>query len=190
MKILGLVCSPRHGGNTEILMNEALRAARDRGAGTELIFTDDLDIAPCEACDTCIKKGVCKTNDDMHKIYDEMDRADGIIFGTPVYFLNVSAQAKTIIDRTYSLLFTGKLRGKVAGAIVAVRRVGGGQVLSLMYSFFSVHRMINAGGGIGYGREKGEVNQGTGGSPVLTALEEAGAVGKNVVRMIQKTTGS
>ncbi len=35
MKVLGIVCSPRKGGNTEFLVQEALAGARDRGAETE-----------------------------------------------------------------------------------------------------------------------------------------------------------
>ena len=59
----------------------------------------------------------------------------------------------------------------------------------MLYSYFNVHRMIIAGGGIGYGREKGEVRQGVGGSPALSALEEARAIGKNVVRMGEQLSG-
>ncbi len=70
----------------------------------------------------------------MQSIYQRLQLADGVIFGTPVYFANVTAQAKTIIDRTYALLAVRKLRGKVAAAIVVARRVGAGQTLSLLYS--------------------------------------------------------
>ncbi|MFH1090389.1 MAG: flavodoxin family protein, partial [Pseudomonadota bacterium] len=151
MKILGLMCSPRKGGNTEILMNEALEGARSAGAETELIFVADKNIAPCDGCETCHKTGQCRTKDDMQDIYEKMEAADGIIFGTPVYFTNVSAQAKIIIDRTYAFLVSGKLKGKVAGALIAVRRVGAGQVLGLLYTYFAGQRMISAGGAIGYG---------------------------------------
>ncbi len=122
----------------------------------------------------------------MQLIYQQLELADGVIFGTPVYFLNVSAQAKAVMDRTYAILRTRGLRGKVAAALVAVRRVGAGQVLSLLYTYFTAHRMIIAGGGIGYGQEKGEVRQGVGGSPALSALEEARAVGRNVVWMVER----
>lgn len=183
MKVLGLVCSPRKGGNTEILISHALASAREAGAQTEMLHVADLNIAPCDACDACRAEGVCIVEDDMQTVYEQLDQADGVIFGTPVYFLNVSAQAKAVIDRTYAYLMKGKLRGKVAAVIAAARRVGAGQVLSLMYSYFSAQRMIIAGGGIGYGREKGEVNQGPGMSPFLSAVEEARAVGRNVVKM-------
>jgi len=186
MKILGIVCSPRKGGNTEILVEEALQAARKAGAETELVLVADKNISPCDACGACSEDGICKTDDDMQPIYQQLESADGIIFGTPVYFINVSAQAKAVIDRTYAFLRVGKLAGKVAAAIVAVRRVGAGQVLSLLYTWFAVQRMISAGGGIGYGRDKGEVREGTGGAPGSTALGEAGAVGRNVVRMVKR----
>jgi len=186
MKILGIVCSPRKGGNTEILVTEALEAAREAGGETELVLVGDKNIAPCDGCGSCHETGACKIKDDMQAIYDQLEQADGIILGTPVYFLNVSAQAKAVMDRTYAFLSSRKLRGKVAAAVVAARRLGAGQVLSLLYPFFTVHRMIVAGGGVGYGVEKGDVRQGVGGSPTLTALEEARAVGRNVVRMVEQ----
>jgi len=186
MKILGIVCSPREGGNTEILVKEALEAAREAGAETELFLVAGKDIAPCDACGACEADGICVVDDDMQEIYRQLELADGVIFGTPVYFVNVSAQAKAIIDRTYPLLRTGKLRGKVAAALVAVRRVGAGQVLSLLYSYFVAQRMMTVGGGIGYGREKGEVREGVGGTPALSAMEEARAIGRNVVRMAER----
>ena len=186
VKILGIVGSPRKGGNTEIMVREALEAAQKAGAETELILVVDKNISPCDACGACEENGICKIKDDMQMIYQQLKSADGIIFGTPVYFINVSAQAKAIIDRTYAFLRTRELRGKVAAALVVARRVGAGQVLSILYSYFTIHRMLIAGGGIGYGRGKGEVKTGVGGSPTLSALEEARAVGRNVVSLVER----
>jgi multimeric flavodoxin WrbA len=186
MKVVGIVCSPRKGGNTEILVREALKAVAEAGGETELVLVAGKNIAPCDGCEACQKSGICKIKDDMQNIYQKLELADGVIFGTPVYFLNVSAQAKAVIDRTYAFLGVRRLRGKVAAALVAVRRVGAGQVLSLLYTYFTIQRMIIAGGGIGYGRKKGEVRKGVGGSPALSALEEARAVGRNVVWMLQR----
>ena len=189
MRVLGIVCSPRKGGNTEILVREALEAVREAGGETELILVADMNIAPCDGCGACDEDGTCRIEDDMQTVYQQLELADGVIFGTPVYFLNVSAQAKAVMDRTYAFLRGGKLRGKVAAAIVAARRVGAGQVLGLLYPYFTVQRMVIAGGGIGYGRGKGEVRQGVGGSPSLSAVEEARAVGRNVVRMVKQLSG-
>ena len=83
MKVLGIVCSPRKGGNTEILVREALEGAGEVGGETELILVADKNIAPCDACDTCRETGVCRIKDDMQPIYQQLDQADGIILGTP-----------------------------------------------------------------------------------------------------------
>jgi len=186
MKILGIVCSPRKGGNTEILVKEALEAASKAGGETELFLIADKNISFCDGCGACAKTGKCIIKDDMQGLYEKLEAADGIIFGTPVYFLSVSAQAKAVMDRTYAFLRVRRLQGKVASAIVAVRRIGAGSTLSLLYSYFTIQRMTIAGGGVGYGLEKGDVRQGVGGSPTLSALEEARAVGKSVVRMLKQ----
>jgi len=183
MRVLGIVCSPRKEGNTEILVKEALKAAAEKGADTELLLVSDMNITPCSACDACLSGGGCVVDDDMQKIYERLEMADGLIFGTPVYFINVSAQAKAIIDRTYAFLLNGKLKGKVAAVIAAARRVGGAQVISLMNTYFSVHKMHIAGAAIGYGLQKGEVKEGPGASFLYTAMEEAGALGKQVVKL-------
>ncbi len=184
VKVLGIVCSPRQGGNTEILVKAALDAAHEAGAEIQLFLVAGKKIAPCDGCGACLNSGTCHIKDNMQDLYRQLEEADGVIFGTPVYFTNVSAQAKIVMDRTHAMLKERKLRGKVAAGVVAARRVGAGQVLSLMYTFFVGHRMMVAGGAIGYGREKGEVMQGVGGTPNLSALDEARAVGRNVTRLV------
>jgi multimeric flavodoxin WrbA len=184
MKILGIVCSPRKDGNTEILVREALQAAGEAGSETELILMAGKKIAPCDGCNACLKHGVCKIKDDMRTIYEQLEKADGLILGTPVYFCNVTAQAKAVIDRTYPLTFSRKLRGKVAAAIVTAGSLGIGQVLGSMYTFFDQHRMVIAGSSAGYGTEKGDVKkEGAGATYGGSALEEARAVGKRMVRL-------
>lgn len=81
-------------------------------------------VAPCDACGACFKTGSCVIKDDMQELYSMLEQADGVIIGSPVYFGNVSAQAKAVMDRTYAIAFKRALKDKVAGAIVAARRVG------------------------------------------------------------------
>jgi multimeric flavodoxin WrbA len=185
MKILGIVCSPRKDGNTEILVREALDTAREAGCETELILLAGKKINPCNGCNVCLKEGACNIKDDMQDIYAQLEKADGVIFGTPVYFYSVTAQAKAVIDRTYPLAFSGKLRNKVAAAIVVAGNMGVGQALSLLYTFFDQQRMIIAGSGTGYGNEKGDVKKdGAGATYGGSAIEEARSAGKRMVKLI------
>jgi multimeric flavodoxin WrbA len=125
----------------------------------------------------------------MQELYSMLDRADGIVIGTPVYFGSVSAQTKAIMDRMFSLLRRRTLKGKVAGSLVVTRRVGAIQTQSLIYSFCVVHGMVLAGGAIGYGREIGDVLTGVGGGIDKSALEEARRLGADVVRLAKRLGG-
>jgi multimeric flavodoxin WrbA len=186
MKVLGIVGSPRKGGNTQILVEEALTVTREAGAQTELVLVADKNIAGCDGCHSCFESGVCKINDDMQAIYRQMEAADAIIFGSPVYFGSVTSQAKAIMDRAFLFLHDRRLKGKVAAPIVVLRRVGGGQTRTQLYGFFMAQGMIVTRGAIGYGREKGDVREGVGATQGLSALEEARNAGKEVVQMLQR----
>jgi multimeric flavodoxin WrbA len=189
MRILGIVGSPRKGGNTEILMGEVLRVAQEAGWETEMFRMSEKRVGPCDACAACFETGSCVVQDDMQELYAMMDRADGIVIGSPVYFGSVSAQTKAIMDRMFALLKRRALKDKVAGSLVVTRRVGAIQAQSLIYSFCVVQGMVLAGGAIGYGREIGDVLTGVGGGPEMSALEEARLLGANVVRLTKKLRG-
>jgi len=181
LKILGIVCSPRKGGNTEILVSEALTAAKESGADVELLRISDMNIAACDGCQTCHKSGECRIKDDMQKIYKKILAADGIILGSPVYFWSVSSQAKTLMDRTYALRYPHhKLKNKVGGAIAVAGRRGCTSALSVINNFFLGQDMLVTGLGIaGYGTNKGEVKQDE------RAMQGARALGKQVIQLIK-----
>jgi len=103
MKVLGLFGSPRRGGNTEILLEEALKGAEREGAEIERLFLSDLKITPCTECHGCDETGNCVILDDMQKIYPKLLEADIIILASPIFFYGVTAWAKTLIDRSQAL---------------------------------------------------------------------------------------
>ena len=103
MKIVGISFSPRKKGNSVILLEEALKGAEQEGAQTELVTTAGMNINGCNGCNSCIKTGECHIKDDVQMINDKMIEADGIVFSTPIYFYGMAAQAKAVVDRTYSL---------------------------------------------------------------------------------------
>jgi multimeric flavodoxin WrbA len=186
MKVLGIVGSPRKKGNTEILVEEVLASAREAGAETEIFLVAGKTISGCDGCHSCFKTGKCKIKDDMQPLYRKMEAADAIVFGTPVYFHNYTAQLKAIIDRTFCYLRDHNLEGKVAAPVLALRRIGAGQTRVQLYGWFMAQGMVPVRGAVGYGREKGDVRTGDGAGIGVTAMEEARTVGKDIVDMLKK----
>lgn len=103
MKVLGIFGSPRKGGNTELLLEEALKGAEAEGAEVERLRLTDYEIIPCKECLACYKNGNCIILDDMAKIYPKLLEADIIIFASPIFFYGVTAWAKALIDRCQAL---------------------------------------------------------------------------------------
>jgi multimeric flavodoxin WrbA len=102
MKVLGISGSPRLLGNTSQLLAEVLRGACSEGAEIKTLTVCDLDIAPCQHCDSCLRTGECKINDDMQSVYSEMEEADAIVLASPLHFMGLTAQMKALIDRCQS----------------------------------------------------------------------------------------
>ena len=104
MKLLCISGSPRRGGNTDRLMNEAIIGAAGKGAQVKHIVLADLDIAPCAHCDGCVQTGGrCVLEDDMQEIHADIREYDRFIVASPIYFMGLTAQVKAMIDRCQAL---------------------------------------------------------------------------------------
>lgn len=132
MKVLGIVGSPRKGGNTDVLVSQVLAGARSLGAETEKLYLDDLSISPCRACFSWAQGGTCVVRDDFQRVVEKLKGADGIVLGSPMYVGTATAQMKAFIDRVDCTLvemvrmdegtvrFRSKLSGRRKGVIVAI----------------------------------------------------------------------
>ncbi len=103
MKVLGIMGSPRIGGNTDLLLDEALRGAASQQAEVEKIIVDKLSITPCREYYGCFRDGNCVIRDNMDEIYPKLLSADGIIVASPIFFYGLTAQLKALIDRCQAL---------------------------------------------------------------------------------------
>jgi len=149
MKVLGLFGSPRRGGNTEILLEEALKGAEREGAEIERLYLSALTITPCTECHGCDETGTCVILDEMHKIYPKLLEADIIVLASPIFFYGVTAWAKALIDRSQALWakrylvkdpFMGKEGKRKKGFFISVgatkgQRVFEGAILTAKYFF-------------------------------------------------------
>lgn len=103
IKVLGIAGSPRRGGNTDLLLDEALKGAKEAGAEVEKIYVRNYKITPCIECNGCFKDGGCVIKDEMQEIYPKLLEADRIIFASPMFFMGVTGWAKALIDRCQAL---------------------------------------------------------------------------------------
>lgn len=117
--VLGIVGSPRKGGNTETLVDEALRGACDAGAHAEKIRLSELSIKACLGCLECLDRGECVQRDDFAALREKMLASQVWLLATPVYFFSPSGQLKTFIDRWISIP-RDKTEGKRALSIIAL----------------------------------------------------------------------
>lgn len=103
MKVLGIYGSPRKHGNSDRLLEEALRGAQEAGAEVATVRCADLDMSGCLECGGCDDTGECVVQDDMQSIYPQLEEADAIILTSPMFFYGLSSQAKALIDRCQAM---------------------------------------------------------------------------------------
>jgi multimeric flavodoxin WrbA len=104
MKLLFINGSPRKEWNTSILLHESMKGAESAGAETEIINLYDLDFKGCRSCMACNLRdekffGHCSYNDELQTILEKIDKCDGLILGSPIYFGDVTAEMRAFLER-------------------------------------------------------------------------------------------
>ena len=111
-RILVISTSPRVKSNSDALANEFIRGAKEAGHEVEKVSIREKNIQFCKGCLACSKKNradefnrgeggkICIIkNDDMGEIIQKMHDADVICRVTPIYYYEMRAQMKVVIDR-------------------------------------------------------------------------------------------
>jgi len=164
LRILAVLGSPRKGGNTEILVDEILKGAESKGYATERLRLYDYEIMPCLDCRGCkrAKSGYnCVLSDEMGDIYAKLERADLIIFGTPVYWYGPTAKMKLFIDRLRPYIDSRKLAGKKGMVVVPSEEGPGccGPLLQMFAMSFNYLGIEDAGSLLAQAYEWGEIGK-------------------------------
>ena len=135
---------------------------------------------------------------------DDLREADGVIFGSPTRYGNMTAQMKQLIDSTASMWLKGEMEGKPAGVFTSTATTHGGQETTLLTMMvplvhlgmvivgvpYSVEGMIHteARGGTPYGATtiagaRGELQ------PSKEDLAIASVLGQRVATITKKLRG-
>ncbi len=114
MLVLGFQGSPRRKGNTSYLLASFMQAAEKLGAQTQIVEVTRKNIIPCKELVVCEKKGYCPIDDDVNtEIYALIRQAEVVVLATPIFFFNMTAQLKAVVDRC-QLFWARKYRFKLA----------------------------------------------------------------------------
>lgn len=140
-KILGINSSPRkqdglaaQESSTRILLSHALEHIQYQ-ADTEIIDLVDFEILPTAGCystdENLCQVGFDHYHDDLNKsLFKKIQEADGIIFSSPTYWLEMSSRLSALFERLTELDPIVRdpqkrlLQGKVAGAIATAHLDG------------------------------------------------------------------
>lgn len=108
MNIYAINGSPRKNGNTATLLQKALdgvkESVKNQEIEAEIIHLYDYNYTGCKSCFSCKllggkSYGKCIIKDDIQEIIEKVSQADGLIFGSPTYFGNISGQLQAFLER-------------------------------------------------------------------------------------------
>lgn len=113
----------------------------------ETVHLSDYEINYCKGCTVCFKlsEDRCPLKDDVSLIVEKMEKADGIVFISPIYEMNISGQLKVFLDRTAYLLHRPRLFTKHAFIIVSTDVGGIKPVSGYLKYMMNAYGMNNTG---------------------------------------------
>jgi arsenate reductase len=122
MLVLGFQGSPRKKGNTAFLLTNFMQAIEKLGAQTRMIEVTQKNIIPCKEYVVCERKGYCPIDDDVKtEIYPLIRQAEVIVLASPIFFFNMTAQLKALVDRC-QLFWARKYKLKLADPAKKTKR--------------------------------------------------------------------
>jgi len=165
MKVVAFNGSGRKDGNTLLLLQTVLKELENEGIETELIQMAGTPIQGCASCFKCMerKNMQCAIDTDpFNDYFSKISTADGLLLGSPVYFSDITAGMKALIERVgFVARANGHiLRRKTGAGVLAVRRSGANHALASLNYLFLISEMIIPGSNywnMAIGRTPGEV---------------------------------
>ncbi len=96
------------GGNTEIMADAFMEEALKKGHDVVKLNVGQMDVIGCMACESCFANdGQCVIEDDMAEIMERLDETDLVVLASPIYWFDITAQLKAVIDRLYARAIKG-----------------------------------------------------------------------------------
>lgn len=136
MKIAVLNGSPRK-QNTSAMVDAFCAGAKEAGHEVEVLHVGKMKIGGCMGCEYCHTKGEgkCIQKDDMEKVMPAYLEADMIVYASPVYYFDMTAQLSAAMQRVYAI-------GKPAKATKAALLISSGSPNTGEGAITTYHNML------------------------------------------------
>ncbi|NLU47641.1 MAG: flavodoxin family protein [Syntrophomonadaceae bacterium] len=147
MKVVAFNGSPRKEGNTYQAIKIVTDELEKAGIDTEIIQVGHKAIRGCIDCGKCkenLNEKCSFTKDDVNEWIQKIKNADGVIFGSPVYYAGLNGTMKAFLDRAFYVANAngGLFRHKVGAAVVALRRSGGVTTFDQLNHYLAFSEML------------------------------------------------
>lgn len=143
MKFYAINGSPRKNKNTATLLQAALDGAKSAGATEiEIIHLYGMEYKSCISCFQCKKLGgksygKCALKDSLSPVLERLAGADGIIFGSPIFYGNITGKMKSFMER---LLFPYSVYDAQYSSI-APKRMPTSFIYTMNFTHAQMHEM-------------------------------------------------
>lgn len=181
MKVLIVNGSPRKGGNSSRLIEEAVKIFQAEGIETEVFEIGAKAIRGCAVCGYCAEHGKCAFNDGVNELAASFESADGFIVVSPVYYASANGSVVSLLDRLFFSSHCDK-RMKVGAAFAVARRAGTVATFDELNKYFTINQMPIASGRYwnnGFGGAKGDIEADEEG------LQNARIVARNMIFLMR-----
>lgn len=178
MKIIGINGSPRANGNTKAALDVMGEVFARENIDFEVLHIGH-QLAPCSGCFRCAKTHACTLPDDgLNDMYQRLTQADGVVFGSPVYFASITSGMRCFMDRMGCIDMNNgrQFRFKVGVPLVVARRAGAVNAIDELVHYINYAQMIIPGSlywPLVYGNRPGEVAQDPEGIQTVQVLAQS-----------------
>ena len=172
MKVLIINGSPRTNGNTSVAIREMEQVFREEGVATETLQSGAEDIRGCIACGKCAETGKCVFDDLVNVVAEKLEKADGMVVASPVYYASANATLIALLDRLFQSSQFDKTM-KVGASVVCARRGGCSATFDELNKYFTIANMPIASSQYWnsiHGREKGQAEMDAEGKQTMRVL--------------------
>ncbi len=139
MKVLMINGSPHKTGTTYRALDEIAKTLKLKNIDSEIITIGNEVISGCTSCRGCVSTGKCVKDDMVNEVIAKLEKADGLIVGSPVYYAGLNGTLKCLLDRVFYA--RKSFDGKPAAAIAVARRAGTTTTIDMINKYFMISNM-------------------------------------------------